>query len=133
MRLTLVSWCQRQDLRQTYIWVVAERLKRVGINGGGEAVEDGLEDVLGGLAQDAQGAIEGGQSAGVFELDNVLIGDESAGVTPGNQERSRLGTLGGGGHCHGQDGEEDRQTHDGCFEGEVDEMKGCMATTWSLD
>jgi hypothetical protein len=99
---------------KAYVWVVAESLKCSSINGSSEAIEDRSEDMVGSRAQDAKRALERGQSTVLLELDNVLVGNESASIHFRDQERSRLVTLGWGAHCQRQDGEEDRQTHDDC-------------------
>lgn len=80
--------------------VVDIRVVTQGLEGGlvevaGEAAEGSIEDVLGGLGQDAgDGTVDGGEGGVVLELDNVAVGDEIRGVDLGDAERGRLGALG---------------------------------------
>lgn len=100
-------------LNEVDIGVVAEGVEGLLVQAAGEAAEAVLEDVVDVvLGQDAHGVLQRGQRGGVLELDNVLVGDESAGLAAGGEERSGLSALGRCGQHHGQEAEEDRQTHD---------------------
>lgn len=110
-------------LNEVDVGVVAEGVEGLLVQAAGEAAEAVLEDVVDVvLGQDAHGVLQGGECGGVLELDDVLVSDESAGLAAGGEERSGLGTLGRCGQHHGQEAEEDRQTHD---EELMDGLLGC--------
>lgn len=91
--------------------MVTESLEGLGVERGGETTDGVLVDVLGRLGEDAHSRLEDGERAVILELDNVLVGDESVGITAGNQQRRRLGALGGRAEDGREQGEEDGQTH----------------------
>lgn len=95
-----------------YIGVVPEDVEGSLVERGRETTESVLVNVLRGLRQNAEAVLEDGKGAGVLELDNVLVGDESIGVTADDERRGSFALGGRRGKDRGQKSEEDRQTHD---------------------
>jgi hypothetical protein len=104
-----IGWARRR----AYIGVVTESLQGLLVELSSETLEEGAVDSIGGSGEDAgDGIVDGGEGGLVLELDNVLVGNKV--IALGGQERGGLGTLGlGSSQDHGQDSEEDVETHDG--------------------
>lgn len=88
MRRWQTATLQSLLFRSTYIGVGAQKVESRGVQGTGEALEDGAIVVVGTLGENTDGILDRGADGALLELDNVLVGDELLSRRTGLQERS---------------------------------------------